>query len=420
MLTERGIIPKVFLVIAMLTSGYALTTTKYSPVIYLSCLAGGAIFTILLSIKIFEVKARKFQLALLLLLVLLLPAVVGTMMNASEENISGLAKFTLAVMFGSILFILFDFRTFEILFSNTVLLICIVSLPLYLIANFTESIGLLPLVKNVNDVGYRFALIFVSFDGFLKYRNVGVFWEPGIFATMIFAALVADLYSKEKVNAFRVGAFLVALVTTFSGAAIIFFLIYASLIFFYPHRKNGNNIQKQIIPVFAIVFIVCIFSLYMLSSQSGALAYLERLVGKITSPEQTQSARFLSPIIGFQVFFDRPVFGWGFAGALDEYRFLNDEIALTSTSAYLMSAIGVSGVLFTLLPMLGVARQRSLNFPTRILLIFSFLFVINKEPHTYFTLTHALAFFSLAALASRDGRNEKALGGRAIAKRNTI
>ena len=420
MLTERGIIPRIFLIIAMLTSGYALTTTKYSPLIYLSCLAGGAIFAILLSVKLFEVKARKFQLALLLLLVLLLPAVAGTMLNAGEENISGLAKFTLAVTFGAILFLLFDFRALQILFSNTMLLICIVSFPLYLIANFTESIGLLPLVKNVNDVGYRFALIFVSFDGFLQYRNVGIFWEPGIFASMIFAALLADLYSNEKVNAFRVGVFLLALVTTFSGAGIIFFLMYASLVFFYPHRRNGNNLQKQIVPVFAIILIVCVFSLYMVGSQPGALAYLERLAGKITSPEQTQSARFLSPIIGFQVFLDRPVFGWGFAGALDEYRFLNDEIALTSTSAYLMSAIGVSGVLFTLLPILAVARQGSLNFPTRILLIFSFFFIINKEPHTYFTLTHSLAFFSLAVLMPKDGRNEKALGGRAIAKRSTL
>lgn len=409
MLTERGVVPKVILLIAMLTSGYALTTTKYSVAIYLCCLVGVSILVVMLAARKFEVKARKFQVALFLLLVLLLPAVAGVIINPSQNNFFGLSKFFLALTFGAVLFLLFDFRVLQVLFSNAVLVICIVSLPCYMLANMTGFLDLLPVVNNVNDVGYRFALIFLSFDGFLQYRNIGVFWEPGIFATMIFSALLADLYSKGKMSALRVAIFLVALVTTFSGAGVILLFLYISLVSFYSPKQQSSRLWRQVAPVVAIAVAVFGSGLYVASFQPEALAYLERLAGKVISPEETQSARFLSPIIGFQVFLDRPVFGWGFASAIDEYRLLSDDIALTSTSAYLMSAIGVSGVLFTLLPILGVASQRSLNFPTRSLLIFSYLFVINKEPHTYFTVTHALAFFSLAALTSRGGRNEKAL-----------
>lgn len=409
MLSEHRIIPKALMVIAILTSGYALTTTKYSLVLYLLCLAGILIFLLELIAYRKKLKTLKLLSALSVLMVFLIPAFAGTLINATEENFISLLKFSLALIFGAVLFLYFEFEKLKKTFSNTVLIVCVVSLPGYLFANFSDLLAPLPVITNVNGVEYKFAAFFISFDGFLQYRNTGVFWEPGIFATMIFAALVADLYSSNKANALRTAVFLIALISTFSGAALILLAAYALLVIFKKNQRGDKNLIGRVVPTVFVSFAACIIGLYLANSQPDAFVYIERLAGKITNPEETQSTRLLSPLISFQVFLDSPIFGLGFIGAIDEYRKLNNEIVLTSTSFYLMSAIGIGAILFTLIPVLSIARLGFLNLPTRSLLIFSFVFIVNKEPHTYFTVTYCLLFFSFLVLISKDLERDRIL-----------
>lgn len=395
MLSERHPIGKIYMAIAILTSGYALTTTHYSPAIYLLCAAGIGIFLVLTLTGSRRVEIRKLQAAFLLLSALLLPSVAGLLANATTPNIVSFVKFALSLLFGAVLFLSFDFKTLRNLFSSFMLAICTASLIGYVLINFTEVLASLPVITNVNDVGYKFAFFFISFDGFLQYRNIGIFWEPGIFATMIFCALVADLYAEKETSGLRTGIFLTTLASTFSGAGIILLFFYTTLVFSQPLKNHNKVFPKRIAPVIATVLIFCIDGLYIADSQPNAAIYLDRLAGKLTTPGETQSTRMISPLASLQVFSEKPIMGWGFASAIEEYRKINDEISLTSTSTYLMAAIGISGLLFSLIPIIGIAKQGSLNLITRGLLICSFLFVINKEPHMYFTLTHSVLFFSM-------------------------
>lgn len=395
MLSERHLIARIYMAIAILTSGYALTTTHHSPAIYLLCAAGIGIFSILMLTKSIRIEIKKFQAAFLMLSALLLPSLTGLLANATTTNIVSFAKFSLTLFFGAVLFLSLDFKAFRNLFADFMLAICATSLLGYMLVNFTEVLESLPVITNVNDVGYKFALLFISFDGFLQYRNIGIFWEPGIFATMIFCALVADLYAERQNSGLRTWIFVITLASTFSGAGLILFVLYTALVISKPLKHCNNASPKRITPIITAALISCLVGLYVANTQSDAAVYIERLTGKITTPGETQSTRILSPLASLHVFSERPIIGWGLASAIEEYKKLNDEIALTSTSTYLMAAIGISGLLFTFIPIIGIAKEGSLTLLTRGLLICSFLFIINKEPHTYFTLTHAVLFYSM-------------------------
>jgi hypothetical protein len=413
MFSLRPLILKAYMSIAILTSGYALTTTKYSSIIYLLCLAGLVLFFVQISVQNNGVKTGKFLIALLLLAAMLLPAIASVMINTNKEDVVSLFKLVLAITFGAVLFLSFDFRSFQSAFSNMMLAICAISLPGYMLANFTDLLSKLPVIINVNEVGYRFALIFISFDGFMQYRNVGVFWEPGIFSTMIFCALVADLYSENKASMVRTSIFLVALATAFAGSGLILFAIYMALVLSKPAKQGSNNLYGRTLPIVAVILAAYAGASFVVDAQLDAYSFLERLTGKITNPGETQSERFLSPFVSLQVFIEKPIVGWGLHSALEEYGELSNGIVLTSTSAYLMAAIGISGVLFTLIPVLGIAMAGSLSLFARILLIFSYLFITNKEPHVYFTLTYALMFFSLAALSDSSPHSKRGVYGAA-------
>tara|TARA_B110000879_G_C11150446_1_gene504327 strand:- start:1429 stop:1869 length:441 start_codon:yes stop_codon:yes gene_type:complete len=120
-----------------------------------------------------------------------------------------------------------------------------------------------------------------------------------------------------------------------------------------------------------------------------------RPIDKIFNMAEDQETRLASPLILFQLYSDKPIFGWGLNGALEAYISSNQNISLTSTNAYLMAGLGLSGVLYILIPVIGIIRISSLTLFVRLLLTVSYFFIVNKEPHVYFTLTNCLLFFML-------------------------
>lgn len=394
---KRQFVSTAYMSIAILTSGYALTTTKFSLAIYLMCAFGLAIFLVRTSDRQGQIPRFKIKTTLLLLSSILIPATLSLIANPSTENSISFFKLSLSILFGAVIFLSYEAREFQRAFSNTILFISAISIPGYALANYTDILASLPAIPNTNEVTYRFAFIFLSFDGFLQYRNIGVFWEPGIFASMIFCALVADLYHQDKISTTRTSIFLIALATTFSGAAAILFAVYLTLTLTHPNKDANQPLSKRIQPIVLALGVAVAFLWYATVTQPETLGLLERLAGKLIDPEDTQATRFLSPIISLQVFLEKPILGWGLTGAVNEYTSLNDEIALTSTSTYLMSAIGIFGSLLTLIPIIGLAKLTELSRFARAILALAYMFIINKEPHAYFSVTYAIMFFLLAA-----------------------
>lgn len=402
MISERQLTSTIFVVIAILTSGYALATTVYSPLLYIGCLIGSTIFLIRATIKQNGMDATKFRVILILYVSIMIPAIASVVVNARIENAISVFKLALVMTYGAVLYMHFSFKSLSKIFADAIFVICIISLSGYVLTNFTDLLANAPTISNVNNVDYKFALIFLSFDGFLQYRNIGVFWEPGIFSTMIFCALLADLFFAECTNIKRTIIFFITLVTTFSTAGLILFSLYVGLVISHQKNQNPRFYKNRSIQSIVILAIACGVGIYAIDLDLDTYSKFARLFQKLFDAEDNESTRLLSPITSLYVFFEKPILGWGLVGALERYKYFNDDIALTSTSVFLISALGIAGILFTVLPIIGVIRLNHVNVVTRFLLIISFLFIVNKEPHVYFTLTYALLYFSLSiALKSR-------------------
>lgn len=393
------------MVIAILTSGYILTTTSLSPIIYLSCLAGITLFIFKTLPPVGRVHTKKFHIVLKLLAPITLLATATLVLNATPENIISQLKLGLALTFGAVLFLSFSFQCFAKSFSAVIFFVCIVSLPGYVLSNLTDLLSGLPSISNVNGVDYKFAFIFASFEGFLSYRNIGIFWEPGIFASMIFCSLVADLFLSENSSTKRTVVLLITLATTFSSAGLILLALYLGLLVSHKRTQNTRLKKARLLLPFVTLGIVYCFIFLTIDSDSTTYSNFTRLLEKILDLEEAQSTRLLSPITSFSVFTEKPLFGWGLSSALEQYTAINHDIALTSTSIYLLSALGISGLFFTAIPLIGVFRIEQTSILTRTLLAISYLFIVNKEPHTYFTLTHTLIYFLLAAALKKNQRS---------------
>ncbi len=91
---------------------------------------------------------------------------------------------------------------------------------------FAENIGqfaFLPIAYNGNGEGYRIGIIFNYLLSHPE-RNSGIYWEPGLFATMIVLAFVLELRFEQKLHPWRMLIYHICIFTTASSAGIVLIL----------------------------------------------------------------------------------------------------------------------------------------------------------------------------------------------------
>ena len=192
------------LCIIFLTSGYALTTTTYSPLLYSLCFVGSCFILIESSYKKFAVDRRVLIYITIIFSFLLVTSYVSSVLNVSSENTNSLIKFIFVVFFCFLFCLLYNVRTAVRAFLNIFILLCLISLFVYFSVNiFSVDIGL-PKITNSNGVTYNVGFFFMYFEGFLQYLIISVFWEPGIFSTFIILSLFLELYFFKNSRKFRI------------------------------------------------------------------------------------------------------------------------------------------------------------------------------------------------------------------------
>lgn len=381
------------------TSGYALVTTAYSSVLYLLCAPAALLVLMFPTASRHGLNRRRYSVALFSFLFAALVGLSSVLLVPTAENAQGLAKFLLAFALASSVFVAHSFEDLAATFADSIVVLSAISLVGYLLINLQLVPIELPLVENVNGVTYRVGLIFFAFDGFLQYRNTGIFWEPGIFASMIFCGLAADAFLRERTSVTRVSVLLAALATTFSGAGAVLLGLYLLIVALKP-RKNGMSGVTGLKVCLGVLVLFAFLTRLPVVQDDSSLAVF-RVLEKLSDVEGLQGDRLRSPLSHLHVFVDSPLFGLGLHQSLLRYAVISPNAALTSTSAYLLSAFGIGGALFTIVPLAGILALRGLGIGPRVTLCLAYIFILNKEPHTYFTITHALTLFLTLALLER-------------------
>lgn len=328
------------------------------------------------------------------LLFCIFTAAASMLANFPAETIYSL--FSVSVMFFTAFAVSeqIEWNRFRKLYGDIMLAFSVISLVFYFAVNvarmqipFSQQcfIGTEPYTGN-----YLFAYRTVY-----SIRNQGLFWEPGLFAAYLILALVLHVLYDSKVSIVRVIVLTFTVFTTQSSAGIILLLIVALLLVL--KKSEGMGRFKQGI-------IVCLgagLSIFVLNEDKYTsakwLAGIQNAIGKISGQSVNIVSRQNSPRINLAIFSDYPIFGAGYQNATDIYVGLRNTLGTvdsqTSTTTYHLAAIGIAGIVFSLVILIGIMHLREFNLASRFLLIVLFFSLINVEPYNSLLIYYILLFY---------------------------
>jgi hypothetical protein len=334
----------------------------------------------------------KLDSTFLILLLLFFSAFFGMILYPILNNESFRLTFSIIVLFLCTFFVVksINFSKFIFIYSNIIFAISIVSLFFFLslnILNFEFTFSLI----STNIAQYRSYIFFYQLVLDTS-RNLGIFWEPGLFSSYLILALILNSFS-IKFNFFyffKTLVFSLTILTTFSTAGILLLPLFYTYLFLLSSR---NNLSK----VF-LIFSVFILLLYSDNIISLLVDLYPNIFGKLIFSSATLIDRFLSPIVHLNLFFQSPIFGLGYYGSNLQYQFISSSFGVysqTSTYGAFISSLGISGFFFIFFFLFKVITIKNNNFFAYFFLSILFSLIFNKEPHEFLALSYVIIFYMI-------------------------
>lgn len=284
----------------------------------------------------------------------------------------------------------FEFEDVMSIFLSTMTFVTLVSLVGYILVNTGGTLSFLPVYKNFNGIEYAVGIVF-NYILSAPERNCGMFWEPGMFATLLTYAIVVEIaFNKSKPRLFRLIVYSAGILTANSTAGFV--LLALALILLIARNRNDKHlyyIASGLVLLVLILSPIVILNLDTIINSTflGQNQYIQKLLSE-NLKEQT---RIMSFATNFEIFLENPFFG---AGIIPN-EMQNKYVADTSTSTFLLASFGILGALYTVYLIYGVLRQKNLNTLSKIIVVVILLIIVNKEPHHQILFTWCLIFFML-------------------------
>ncbi|MEG0155140.1 MAG: O-antigen ligase family protein [Lachnospiraceae bacterium] len=364
-----------------LTTGHALNTiagNKYHFLLIIPIL-----------IYFFCVLYKKINLDIYLLIeFLLLFTWAFALILILGGSVSYILKFLLVIFFSLVIVRVYNFEVFRKNFVKAMVIIAVISLVGHVYFVYINPFPPLPIITNVTGIKYYNALLFFDIVGKAGGRNMGCFWEPGIFGSFLVLAIMFSILDNNKVQVFDIIILSVTVFTSQSTAAYLLYILALCLLFVKTIKKI--TIRKIVLLFILGGIIACIFMNindifnYLLESQP-------RVFSKLVNETASSTMRAESPFVNFEIFMEHPILGVGLDQVGKLYSSAN--ISQTSTTTYLMASFGIIGVLVTIFQGAGILFYKRWNVISRIIVFVVFFSIINKEPHMFFTITWIISFY---------------------------
>lgn len=282
--------------------------------------------------------------------------------------------------------------------------IAIVALVGHYLQENTEALSALPRVQNLNEVSYRFGLIY-NYIEIVPERICGFFWEPGLLGTcMIIAFLV---YVIEFVQSFGLREILVCailMICCFSTRSSASYALGALCIMALLLNKSSAKLRTGFEIVRFTLFLVVIFIIVNIDSIIQLTPYAnEYEFLKLTSSGIRESNRMMAVLENLKLWVKNPIFGAGLTNAIENGKVV---VADTSTSTFLMAAYGIGGIVYSIAILHGVFTQRHWNIYLKVLVCTIVIAIVNKEPHFTNVFSWILIFILLSESSSQFTQNE--------------
>ena len=371
----------------ILSSGYALSTVNINYFYMELFVAYIMMFRIILYFKNEHFNFLKYCFLSLSLMVII-PFVIH---GAENLIVYSSYFFKIVIAFGIV--ITFRFLDFSLYFRKIMLFVSIISLFGYYVLNVSKLSFMLYLPEfiNLNDVTYKGAYLFFYIP-WIPERNMGIFWEPGLFATFLIFSLLFEIFlNEDKKSSFRILIYSITIITTNSSAGYL--LLFIILIMWTIKFLTDKSIElRKYFSFFILIFFVVILTNYQKIIYSLNLEE-NKTFSKLVGSNLAEQTRVSAPQHNIDMFLKNPVFG-------NSVKFITENInyvADTSTSTFALSIFGIFGIQYSILWIYGSFKKRSIFtsnvFSIRILGLLIFLIIINKEPHLGLLFSWCVMFY---------------------------
>ena len=250
-------------------------------------------------------------------------------------------------------------------------------------------------IENSNGVTYLNGYVFflIEANGSLLPKALGVFWEPGLFASfLVFACLIELTLMERPVNRWRVALYVAGILLTQSTAAYLLLVPVMFVAFFRSKRKRAGL-------AFAASLIGCILVYQYVGQILHALAaYQPTVFGKLDDGGFFTETRWNSLLVNLRIFTESPFVGMGGGGASEAFSSSMSVAvrAQTTTSGFFLAALGMCGSIYTFAWVWGVSRLGHISVYARVWFTLCLLIIVNTEPHMTILFTYCLIFYLLA------------------------
>ena len=282
----------------------------------------------------------------------------------NKESLGSYFRVSLVFLFAYFFTKEFEFDEFRKIFTNFILVISAIDVMIYAILQKMGQFSFLPIAYNGNGEGYRIGIIFNYLLSHPE-RNSGIYWEPGLFATMIVLAFLLELIFEDKIHLWRALILLNKCISTFSSNKAVnycvFFVVYALLLTLFINLDTVLT--------------------------TTGLAQ-QRVYAKLLSDNMGSSARMQAFTRNWSLFCQNPIWGMGIGKAYSAAANFSD----TSTTTFMMVEFGIIGALPTAFVIKSIIGLRK-DLIVSISVITIFLCILNKEPHMRIAIIWIIAFY---------------------------
>lgn len=281
-----------------------------------------------------------------------------------------------------------DFDSFKNLYVKCMTIISAIAIVGFVIGSLSNFYYTLPTITNVNGISYYDGIIFFGMNDYSRGRNLGIFWEPGIFAIFIAIAILFILFDSRKIKKLQFGILLATLFSTLSTTG--YFLMSICLVgLIYTRKKAG--ITKVILIILSVFFVI----IGIINSSvifSALLSTFPRVFTKLIDNSPSTTYRMDSIKYNLEIFSRSPIWGNG----LIRTNILFSEMSMgsqTSTMTLYFAQFGLIGVIYVVSFYVAAIKYRKWTKGMSILFCIAWTIMLNVEIVTFFPLIHIISFY---------------------------
>lgn len=233
-------------------------------------------------------------------------------------------------------------------------------------------------------------------------RNNSIFWEPGVFQIYIDFAIFYNLFLLKRIKKSALLILSLSILSTFSTTGIIL----AVALFIIRFLMSKPKILFVKFLKFLTSFLLLILGIYL-----SVVLFNQ----KVNNGSESFALRYNDLFVGLQLFYDKPVFGWGFLNNTEYERILgtsNNSNGLVSN----LFQLGIFGLLFHFIPIYFAAKKYFNNFRLWSILAFLLYYFVQSATaplvySNFFIVFVCLGIFALIDKITWDTKSAHRLPG---------